>query len=147
MHDDGVTHRADERMKHYNSALYALYDKPTIMLCDDGRIALMFKCMRPGCRRKTRVNRYESHLKRSDNTSTSGLRHHTISCWGVAKVKQVLAAKTKVTAEKYVRQTKQGNLTFLFGAGKGKKFTFSFKNHTALEVRCVSARGYHNSDC
>ena len=86
----------------------------------------MFVCARPGCQQSTPVNRFESHVKGSDNSSTGGLRQHAISCWGKSKVNQVLAAKNKGGAKELVKCTRQGNLTFLFGSGSGKAFTFSF---------------------
>jgi len=125
-------------MTKYDALVYALYHQPTVSLCDDGRLALKFTCVRPDCKRRGKpLNRYEHHATGPDNGSTGGLRHHVISCWGKAKLVKVDATKSKGAAEEKVRRTKQGTLTFLFGSGNSSKFTFSFKNHTPHEIRFV----------
>jgi len=56
----------------------------------------------------------------------------------MAKVKQVLRLNTKGTAEEKVQHTKQGKLTFLFGMGSSKNFTFLFQNHSYMACNHIS---------
>jgi len=123
----------DQLVSKYNTVVYALYDKPSVALCDDGCLQLAFRCARPGCKRLTPVNRYEHHQSGPDNSSTGGLVNHVRSCWGSEKYEEISESKTKDVAEEKVKCTKQGTLTFLFGAKDGK-FRFSFQNHTLIEV-------------
>jgi len=125
----------DSCMQNSNSTLYALFEKPTIELCDDGRICLMFKCINPECKNPTATKRRQRHDNKANNTSTGRLRNHIISCWGEEKYNEVIGTKKRGPARMGKRAT-QAKLEHLFGTGE-KPFAFSDQNHVPHEVRCV----------
>ena len=81
------------------------------------------------------VRRY---LDTTDAKSTGNLRKHARICWGLETV--AAADETRSFGEAYevLKRFKDGSITEAFErAGKGK-ITYSHRQHTTTQTRCVN---------
>ena len=80
------------------------------------------------------VRRY---LDTGDAKSTSNLRKHTRLCWGVETVGEADETKNYGAASEIIKLHKDGSITDSFEwKGKGK-VTYSHRQHTTTQSRCV----------
>jgi hypothetical protein len=84
------------------------------------------------------VRRY---LDTSDAKSTSNLRKHAKICWGEETVVAADQTRDVETAREALRKLKDGSITEAFervAKGKPGRITYSHRQHTTTESRCVS---------
>ena len=80
------------------------------------------------------VRRY---LDTTDAKSTSNLRKHARVCWGVETVAATDETRNIGAAFDALKKVKDGSITEAFDrVGKGK-VTYSHRQHTTTQTRCV----------
>jgi hypothetical protein len=127
-------------MKNWTAPIYAFFKPiPTIKHIDNRRVHV-FECGAKHCKGKGKsggvVRRYLGTL---DATSTSNLKRHARICWGEETVeaagnaKDIHAARDILTRSKL----KDGSITTAFERASKEKVTYSHRQHTRTETRCV----------
>jgi hypothetical protein len=131
-----------ERMsRRWTSPIYAFFKKDPQIEYVDGRRSHVFRCAAANCKGRNRreVRRF---LDKGDSNSTSGLTRHARVCWGEETVETARATGDLEGARGVLVKSKllrDGSITSeLTRLGKGK-LTFSHRQHTKTEARCVSA--------
>ncbi|KIL55792.1 hypothetical protein M378DRAFT_53553, partial [Amanita muscaria Koide BX008] len=106
----------------------------------DNRRVHAFECGAKHCNGKGKNGRnVYRYLDSSDATSTSNLKRHAKICWGEETVKAAGNAKDARAARVILAKTnlKDGTITAAFErSGKGK-VTYSHRQHTKTESRCI----------
>ena len=133
------THRALARLrKEWESPIYAFY-QPTVGIKEDraGKRAHEFHCGNKGC--TTKITRW---LDKGDSRSTSNLRKHTRKCWGDEILKAADGMKIVQAKEAVSIFVRTGSIRMVFKIQKkGKKETYSNRQHTKTEIRFVLSCG------
>ncbi|KAH7926229.1 hypothetical protein BV22DRAFT_986403, partial [Leucogyrophana mollusca] len=128
--------------KDWNSPIYAFFvPTPTVRYLK-GRCYHEFHCMAKGC--KEGIRRY---LDTKDAKSTSNMRKHVRTCWGEDVLNTVDEAKNATVARDTIITAllETGTITAAFERkGKGK-VTYSHRQHTKTEAKCiVNDRGFQS---
>jgi hypothetical protein len=123
-------------MNDWTSPVYAFFERKPCIVNINGRRAHDFKCSARGC--KAKIRRY---LDKKDARSTGNMRKHVKSCsgWGSNVLSAADDAKDANEVRTKVVKTfaRDGTITTAFERkGKGK-VTYSNRQHTRLETRCV----------
>ena len=96
-----------------------------------------FTCAAKNCKGKGANSQMVCHyLDTGDRSSTSGLCHYTVVCWGEEIVKEACATKNIKMARDGLKgaELKNGSMTAVFERiGKGK-VTYSHRQHTKAET-------------
>lgn len=128
---------ATERlMKDWVSPIYAFFHPTPAIEYHDQRRCHVFKCAAHGCNHK--VRRY---LDKKDAKSTSNMRKHVKSCWGDAALQAAVdCGNTKAARDGPIKSLLEtGSIKASFDRkGKGK-ITYSHRQHTRAESRCVTS--------
>lgn len=75
------------------------------------------------------------YLDKSDAKSTSNMRKHAKSCWGLETVEAADVMKDVKEARDSMKSMKDGSITAAFKrVGKGK-ITYSHRQHTKAETK------------
>ncbi|KAJ3498251.1 hypothetical protein NLJ89_g10242 [Agrocybe chaxingu] len=112
------------------SPIYAFFNPTPDIGYEKGRRYHEFCCAAKGCRKG--VRRY---LDKTDAKSTSNMRKHAKTCWGVERVEAADSAANLGEARKMVNSLKDGSITAAFERkGKGR-VTYSHRQHTKAETK------------
>ena len=125
-------------MKRWTGPIYAFFEPvPDIEWVEKSgktRLAHTFTCYNKGCTKK--IRRY---LDTSDRSSTSNLTRHATSCWGEDAIAAAhdhgTAKAARATVTTPLKRSEDIKLAF-DRKGKGK-ITYSTRQHTRTETRCV----------
>jgi hypothetical protein len=129
--------------RRWTSPIYVFFKKDPQIDYVDGRRSHVFTCAAANCKAKNgrEVRRF---LDKGDSNSTSGLTRHARVCWGDETVETAHVTGDLEGARGVLVKSKlrDGSITSEFARlGKGK-LTFSYRQHTKTEARCVSAHWY-----
>jgi len=120
--------------RKWTSSIYAFFNVTPLIEYIDGRKCHTFKCLAKGC--KHTIRRF---LDGKDGQSTGNMRRHAKTCWGEDAVAAADNAKDASQARTKVVQgvLRTGSITTAFER-KGKvKVTYSHKQHTRTETKCI----------
>ena len=128
-------------MKNWSTPIYAFFRPiPTIEHVNNRR-AHVFECNAKQCKGKGRndgrnIRRY---LGTADAMSTSNLKRHTKGCWGEEMVEAASSVKDVHAACLVLAKPnlKDGSITAAFERVGKEKVTYSHRQHTKTESRCV----------
>lgn len=126
--------------KEWNAPVYAFYEPVPDVGYEGGRRFHSFRCAARGC--KQRIRRY---LDKNDAKSTSNLRKHAKSCWGAEAVEVAGTVKTAAEARENIVKPLQttGSITAVFERTKKGSVTYSHRQHTKTETKCVAVVFLH----
>jgi hypothetical protein len=124
-------------MKRWDAPVYVFFKPvPAIEYFNDCK-AHIFECAATSCRQKTKY--IHCFLYTGDTSSTSNLHRHVKVCWGEEAV--AAADKTGSAATAHKALTNQsginGSITAAFERVGKEKVTYSHRQHTKAESRCV----------
>lgn len=125
----------------WNAPIYAFFHPIPAIEYIDGRRAHVFSCNAKTCKGKGEKRRQvRRYLDKGDAKSTSNLRKHAKLCWGNEAVAAADTTKNAAAAREAMSKTdlkRDGSITTSFERiGKGK-ITYSHRQHTKTESRCV----------
>ncbi|KAF8326140.1 hypothetical protein F5887DRAFT_866480, partial [Amanita rubescens] len=130
--------------KKWTAPVYAFF-KPTPMIEDvNDRRTHIFECNAGHCLGKGANGRFvRRNLTTTDATSTSNLRKHAVSCWGLETVEAAKQAGTAQLTREVIEKKgnlRDGSITAEFArVGKGA-ITFSTRQPSKHESRADHAR-------
>lgn len=129
-------HPVEALQRDWEAPCYAFFSESVDIEYVDGRLAHVFNCANPRCRKK-KIRRYRD---KGDASSTSNLRRHVASCWGAEALREADKAGSATAARPHVKTWGQnGTITDILTRLADGKETYSTKPFTALETRVESA--------
>ncbi|KAF8076913.1 hypothetical protein FPV67DRAFT_1559261 [Lyophyllum atratum] len=135
----------EERLSaEWRSPIYAFFKPMPLVLEIDGRRVHQFVCSAKSCKGRGRdartVNRY---LDTKDARSTSNLRKHAKTCWGIEAIAAADATKDVDAAREVIRMAggRDGSITAAFERiKKSGAVSYSHRPHTDEETRAEICR-------
>jgi hypothetical protein len=125
--------------KDWRSAIYAFFKTEVTISYIDGRQAHDFTCAAKSCKGRGKNPRLvRRYLDKGDRKSTGSLTRHARICWGRETVDQA-SGQDIDSARKALKGAieKDGSITAVFErTGKGT-ITYSHRQHTKTQTRCV----------
>ena len=105
-----------------------------------GRRVHVFQCDAKHCKGKGNGRMVRRYLDTSDAKSTSNLRKHAKVCWGEETVVAADQTRDLDAAREALNKLKDGSITDAFEqvTKKNGKGTYSHRQHTITESRCIS---------
>jgi hypothetical protein len=132
--------RKIERLSNdWNSLVYAFFKPtPSIEYIHDRRVHV-FECSAKHCKGKNNGRMVRRYLDTTDCKSTGNLRKHARVCWGVEAVAAAdETGNLGAALDGLTKLKKDGSITEAFErTGKGK-VTYSHRQHTTTQSRCVN---------
>jgi len=136
-------------MLGWKSPVYGFYQPEVVVGYLHRRKFHEFSCAKKGC--GTKIRRYlDASAKNktgqaTNSRSTSNLRGHAKACFGKQMVKSVAGMKIDVVRQKILGKMPQrafnAELDIKDEHGRTKKLTFTVRNQTPEELRCVLTSG------
>jgi hypothetical protein len=123
--------------KEWNSPIYAFFKRtPSIEYVKERRVHV-FECSAKHCKGKGNGRMVRRYLDKTDAKSTGNLRKHAKVCWGLETVAAADETRNVDAARGALKKVKDGSITEAFErVGKGK-VTYSQRQHTTIQSRCV----------
>ena len=136
--DIKLTINIERLSKDWNSPVYAFF-KPTPLIeyIKDRRVHV-FECNAKHCKGKGNGRMVRRYLDTSDAKSTSNLRKHAKVCWGEEEVATADKTRDANTAREALKKSRDGSITEAFEQVAKSRVTYSHRQHTTTESRCVS---------
>ena len=133
-----LTRKLERLSNDWNSPVYVFFKPtPSIEYIKDRRVHV-FECRAKHCKGKVNGRMVRRYLDTSDAKSTSNLRKHARLCWGVETVAAADEARNMGAALEMLTLHKDGSIAEAFERkGKGK-VTYSHRQHTTTQTRCVN---------
>jgi hypothetical protein len=133
-----LTRKIERLSNDWNSPIYAFFKPtPSIEYVKDRRVHV-FECSARHCKGKGNGRMVRRYLDTGDAKSTSNLRKHAKVCWGVETVAEADEKRNLGAALDGLKKFKDGSITEAFErTGKGKA-TYSHRQHTTTQSRCVN---------
>ena len=132
-----LTIKKERLSNDWNSPVYVFFKPmPSIEYINRRRVHV-FECRAKHCKGKGNGRMVRRYLDTGDAKSTSNLRKHARLCWGVETVAEADETKNYGAASEIIKLHKDGSITESFERkGKGK-VTYSHRQHTTTQSRCV----------
>lgn len=121
--------------KRWTSPAYTFYESTPTIGYENKRRYHAFKCLNRGC--KHTIRRY---LDGKDATSTGNMYRHAVTCFGAEAVDSAKALGTADAARAQRHGgagSASGTITAAFERTGRGKVTYSHKQHSKTEARCV----------
>jgi hypothetical protein len=111
---------------------------PSIEYIKERRVHV-FECNAKHCKGKGNGRMVRRYLDTTDAKSTGNLRKHARVCWGDEAVVAADQTRDVRTARDALEKmsTKDGSILEAFGRVAKSKVTYSHRQHTKTETRCV----------
>jgi hypothetical protein len=123
--------------KDWNSPIYVFFKPTPLIEYVKERRVHVFECSAKHCRGKGNGRMVRRYLDTSDAKSTGNLRKHAKICWGAETVAAADETRNVDAAREAVKKVKDGSITEAFERVAKGKVTYSHRQHTTTESRCV----------
>lgn len=133
-----LTMKVERLSNDWNSPVYIFFkNTPSIEYINERRVHV-FECRAKNCKGKGNGRMVCRYLDTSDAKSTSNLRKHARLCWGVETVAAADEAGNLGAALDLIKRThSDGSITEAFERQGKSKVTYSHRQHTTTQARCV----------
>jgi hypothetical protein len=120
--------------KDWKAPIYAFFKPIPNIGHENGRRYHEFICAAHGCLKKIR-----RFLDKKDAKSTGNMRKHVKLCWGADAIDAADGTKNATEAHNTVIKplTRDGSISAVFKRIGMEKVTYSHRQHTKVETKCV----------
>ena len=132
-----LTSTLERISKDWSSPVYVFFKPmPSIEYVNERRVHV-FECAATHCKGKGNGRMVRRYLDTTDCKSTGNLRKHARVCWGLEAVASADETRNIDAAREALKTLKNGSITEAFQRVAKGKITYSHRQHTTTQSRCV----------